>query len=226
MSDSPTQPGPKRSFVWNLDIPIGLELLVQFSGEQARLKSQYLGMRTGEFLIVLMPGAPGIREKLALGGDMIVRFMIAGVVYGFKSSILGHVLKPCPMIFMSHPTVIETLNLRKSERVSVFLDAKGRIGGDVLLGMIVDLSSGGCRYTVQRSSGLTWPTMELGDKLVLETLVSGSAPVFLTAELVSLKKDLDQIQLGLKFLYGDADAESKTRIEEYIHNIQSFMKGA
>lgn len=210
-----------------MDLPIGHEMLVQFEGEKARFKSAYYGQKPEEFLIIQMPGIPGIREKLMNGGRLVIRYLVGGRVFGFKAYAVGQVVRPCPLIFLSYPHSVESLNLRQSERVNTFLDAKGTIDDVSVDGVILDLSSGGCMLMVSRSTGVTWPSVEPGQILHLEFALSkDETPLTLLSQIISARKDLDRIRLGIKFLLDPERDEPTIRmLVTYIDNISNFLRG-
>ena len=82
--------------------------------------------------------------------EVIVRYLHSGEVLGFRSRVLEQIERPFRLTFLSYPTTVERLNLRKSERVSCTLPATLNIGDKVLSGIVTDLSSGGCRATTSR----------------------------------------------------------------------------
>ncbi len=50
---------------------------------------------------------------------------------------------------MQYPDNIEKINLRKSERIKIFLPGRLRVGEDIYIGAIVDLSKDGCLFTME-----------------------------------------------------------------------------
>lgn len=210
-----------------MELPIGHEMLVQFEGEKARFKSTYYGQKPEEFLIIQMPGIPGIREKLLNGGRLVIRYLVGGRVYGFKAHSQGHVVRPCPLIFLSYPQSVESLNLRKSERVNTFLDAKGSIDGVIMDGVILDLSAGGCMLLVHRTTGIAWPSLDPGQIVHLEfSLGKDQEPTTILSQVISMRKDPERIRLGIKFIL-DAEKDKATikALTTYIDNISDFLRG-
>ncbi len=212
-----------------MDLPIGHEMLVQFEGEKARFKSSYYGQKPEEFLIIQMPGIPGIREKLLNGSGLVIRYLVGGRVYGFKAHSMGHVVRPCPLIFLSFPQSVESLNLRQSERVNTFLDAQGTIDDVTMHGVILDLSAGGCMLLVNRTTGTSWPSLEPGQIIHLEfSLGKNEESITILSQTISARKDPDRIRLGIKFLLKpekEADAAIIKKLETYIQNISGFLRG-
>ncbi|TVM17347.1 hypothetical protein DPQ33_09190 [Oceanidesulfovibrio indonesiensis] len=212
-----------------MDLPIGHEMLVQFEGEKARFKSAYYGQKPEEFLIIQMPGIPGIREKLLNGSGLVIRYFVSGRVYGFKAHSMGHVVRPCPLIFLSYPHSVESLNLRQNERVNTFLDAQGTIDDVTMQGVILDLSAGGCMLMVNRSTGVSWPNLDPGQIIHLEfALGKNEEPLRILSQTISARKDPERIRLGIKFILNtekEADAAAVKKLEKYIGTISGFLRG-
>lgn len=210
---------------WSLEIPIGMTLQAQLTNDAVRFKSQYLGMKPGEFLIIQMPGIPGIREKIVGHCNMIVRFMISGKVYGFESTVLGHVMRPSPLIFLTYPDSIETINLRSAERVDTFIEAEGYVEDQVVRGVILDMSVNGCRYSIDRSSGMRWPDIDPGSSITLKfKLGPGKGELLVRGEVVMSKRESDMIQVGIRFVFTQNTQDTKQAIEDHIRTILHFLK--
>ncbi|THB63451.1 MAG: flagellar brake protein [Desulfovibrio sp.] len=218
---------PVKTLAWNLDMPIGLDLIAQVKGtDNVRFRSRYLGMKAGEFLIMQMPGVPSIREKLVSHCNLVVRFMSSGTVFGFESSVQATTMRPSPMMFIAFPDTIESLNLRQAERVDTFINAEGTIGEQIVRGAILDISAGGCRYTIDRSTGTRWPDTEPGTQILLSfTLPSTEIHLHVNGEIINAKKDIDTIILGVKFILDEYHEDVKQQITDFVRNTIVYMKG-
>jgi len=208
---------------WMHELFIGQELIMQFSSDPNRFRSQYFGCKPDAFVIVQMPGIPGIREKVVAGSSLVVRYMSRGTVYGFVSQPLTHVLRPCPMIFLSYPHAVEMVNLRKTERVDTFIEAQVIVDAYALSGLIVDLSEGGCGYTANRATCVGWPTLDSGRIVYLEFSLAQQERHLIEAEVVSFKKDIDTLRMGLRFRYSE-DSPVRQAVQRYISTLNQFMK--
>ncbi|GAB7080257.1 flagellar brake protein [Megalodesulfovibrio paquesii] len=208
---------------WLYELLIGQELIMQFAGDPNRFRSQYFGCKQDAFIIVQMPGVPGIREKVVAGTGLVVRYMSRGKIYGFMCHPLTHALRPCPMIFLSYPHSVETVNLRKTERVDVYLDAQVVAEQHTLSGLIVDLSEGGCGYTASRGACIGWPTLDPGNIVYLDFAPGTQERHVIEAEVVSFKKDIDTLRMGLKFLYTE-DSPVRQAVQRYIATLNQFSK--
>lgn len=209
---------------WDTQIPIGQELVMQFQGEDNRFRSAYFGCKPDSFLIVQMPGIPGIREKVVAGGNLVVRYMSRGMVYGFYAYPLNHVLRPCPLIFLSFPQTIEKVNLRKTERVETFIEAKAIYEDNIMEGLIIDLSEGGCGYTASRTSGLSWPAIEPGNILMLDFILGHEQERHVVeTDVVTFRKEIDSLHLGLRFRYTQ-ESPAREAVKRYVATLAQFLK--
>lgn len=219
-------PRMERAMAWDLDIPIGLTLQAQLTTEKVRFRTQYLGMKQGDFLILQMPGIPSVRDSIVARCNLIVRFLIRGKVFGFESTVINHVMRPVPLMFLSFPTTIETINLRRSERVDTFIEADGEIGGEVVRGVITDISTGGCCLTIDRSTGTRWPNVDPGKAMLLKfTLPNQSESLIVSSEVINANKNVDSIKAGLRFVKGQNDGTTMGCIDTFVKSIMAFTSG-
>lgn len=198
---------------------------MQFQGDANRFRSAYFGCKPDSFLMVQMPAIPGVRDKVVSGNSMVVRYISRGKVFGFLAHPLNHVLRPCPIIFLTYPTSIEVVNLRKTERVETFIEAKAVYLDHVLEGIIVDLSEGGCGYTASRSSGLAWPPLEPGMPVILDFVLGQNQERHVVdCEIVSFKKEIDTLRMGLRFQLGE-DSPARLAVRRHVSTLTQFLRG-
>ena len=157
-----------KEFKWDMEIPIDLTLHGEVTEKGLRFKTRYYGMKRGEFLILHMPGAPQIREHLFKRENLIMRFMHAGTVYGFMTQVLAHSLLPAPIFFVKFPKYLETINLRKHQRVDTFLKARMQVGQEIQKGVILDISATGCRFSIDKGKNSSWSPLEPKTPIRLE----------------------------------------------------------
>lgn len=208
---------------WSLDIPIDLVLHAEVIEDELRFKTRYYGMKRGEFLILLMPGAPQIREHLFKRCGLVMRFMHAGKVYGFRTAVVAHVLAPSPIFFTEFPAKLEMINLRKYERVDTFLQARLQLKQEVQRGVILDISATGCRFTMERISGGQWSSIEPNTEVRLEFRLSDTdEPIRMPGSVASFSQDAKRATLGVKFSPGSRNLADQRLIDEYVQNVLQF----
>ncbi len=211
------------TLAWDVQIPIGLVLQAQLSNGDPRFRCRYLGMKPGDYLILQMPGIPGLREKLISRCNLILRFLISGKIYGFRSTVLGHTLRPAPMLFISYPNSLETLNLRKSERIETFIECEAEINDQIVRGVVLDLSSDGCRISIEHLS--LAHTQLLQPETVLQlrfSLGNNSQDLLVTSEIVTVKTDNESSEAGIRFLFEQSPSTTEEQIKSYVENVLCY----
>jgi hypothetical protein len=96
--------------------------------------------------------------EMAAGDEIVVRMAVESEVVGFKTRVAEVIQGSITLYLVMFPEQVETINLRKSERLSLFIPANVnlRYGGQksedfhMLQGVVVNLSRGGCCVTTKR----------------------------------------------------------------------------
>lgn len=89
---------------------------------------------------------------VSAGAEIIVRMVIEGQALAFRSTVESVVESPKRLLFAGFPTEAATADLRKAERINVFVPADPRaeagLNGEsktmMLKTIVVNLGSGGC----------------------------------------------------------------------------------
>ena len=121
---------------------------------ERRLRGQLLGQVTPE-LLLLLGSADGLLEA---GERIVVRTLQAGKALGFETTVRQVVDSPVRLYFVELPKAVEVIQLRKAERLDVFVPVDLRFAtgkGDdadtlLLKGNMLDVSGGGCRVFTKR----------------------------------------------------------------------------
>jgi c-di-GMP-binding flagellar brake protein YcgR len=130
-----------------------LQLQVGQQERESKVTGVLIGMVPDEYLLIRVPAIPGILDKLSEGNPMVVRYVYAGNIYGFTSTVLAYTHKPTLVVFISYPTSVESMSLRKAKRLQCFFPVKMKIGVEEHRAVIVDISLGGCRIYIEPGAG-------------------------------------------------------------------------
>lgn len=122
---------------------------------QNRVRGHLLGQVSPDLLLLLGPA----EFALAPGEHIVVRTLQSGKALGFTTVVRQSVERPVRLYFVEMPKDLEVLNLRKSDRIDVFVPVDVRFAsgkGDeentmLLQGNMLDISGGGCRVFTKRS---------------------------------------------------------------------------
>jgi c-di-GMP-binding flagellar brake protein YcgR len=200
-----------------LNIGLGTRLQVQIAGMEGQFRSVLVGMSPEEYVLIQLPMMAGILNKLYEGNRVTVRYMFAGSVYGFQSTVLHFVTKPSPLLFVKYPKTIEIIGLRKTKRVDCFFPGMAKVQEKELQGALVDISTGGCKFSIDTSGEAIVPQMEMGENITLSFQLIGSPqPHSFQAKVRSISREQVRVVLGIQF---DAlDTETVKTIEALIES--------
>ena len=203
-----------------LDIELGNQIIIQFEGDEARLKAKLVGMETGEYLILGMPALAQLK-RYAEGDKIIARYAHAGRVYGFRSVVLGHIEQPLRLLFMAYPLSVENINLRKDPRVDCFLPAEAEIRGRLRQGVVTDISRGGCKFVAKQKNKNDFPQNLIDEYIVLRTqFVGETTPQTFTGKVRNVKFDEERATLGVQFV--ELSEEATESLNKSILNVLSL----
>jgi hypothetical protein len=140
--------------------------------------------------------------NIALGTR--VQVQLAGMDGQFKSSMVG-----------MQPGQFLILQLRQSKRVDCFFPGRAKIQGKEHQGSVVDISTGGCRFSIDTSGEVRVAQMEVGETIDVSFQLSGSSePQTALGKVRSISRDPMKVIVGIQF---DAlDAETVNSIEALI----------
>ena len=203
-----------------LDLPLGTRMLLNIAGTKENLSSEVVGLQHFEYLILKMPLVPGIRARLLNGEMVTLRYISGGTIFGFKSQVLNHIVKPGFLLFVEYPDAMEQVDLRQHRRVNCLLPAAlhGRHG--VYKCILLDLSEGGCKVALELPRDDPFRETAVDDMLVLQCGFfggEGQIQTALSCLVKSISMDGGRVQLGLKF--NDLNTETQLELSTYLDSV-------
>lgn len=203
-------PSSECEVTGDLNVSLGCDFIVQCESAEFRIKTKLVGMESGLLLIVRPPQLTQILACFRPPQRVIVRYLHAGVVYGFKAEVLNVLTDPSFLLLISYPHRIETVNLRQNPRIDCFLFSEAEIQGHIVEGVIVDLSTGGCRFFMKNPDGESSFVRQLDDPITLRTELMGrGTSVALRGKVRHIKLDETRIDLGIQFTDHDRGTHEK-----------------
>jgi c-di-GMP-binding flagellar brake protein YcgR len=207
-----------------LNIELGSPINVQFMPEDIRFPFLLIGMDIDNTLIVKPQPAPVLNRLITEGREVIVRYLSFGRVFGFRSCIQAHIVRPFRMVFLSYPEKLETINLRRKERIYCYLPAYLMIDSESLTGMIVDLSEGGCRWVCTRETMSGQKHLSIEDAIQMNFPLPGECGVMQCTMIVrSITRENGQVRIG--FSFSNLEPESLKKIQGYVTEAKRFQQG-
>lgn len=126
-------------------LQVGTPVFVSLEN-RARYRTAVRGWRAGQHVLLDCPLHEGLPLALMKNEKCVVRFMAGGVACGFLAKVIGRASKENPCFQVSWPDELETIPVRKHERVEVSTACTIRgEDGSQWDGHLCDLSVGGCR---------------------------------------------------------------------------------
>ena len=196
----------------------GTEMQIELDGVSSRLKTQFVGMEEGKYLIVKTPGAGplgGIAVKLFAGNRVVVRYVHRGSVFGFETTIIDSLNSPACLLFLAYPKVVTERGIRSNPRVHTSLPARIGSGEAVNTGTITDISISGCQLEARISSGSMSVNPETDISFAVK-LPGISGDLELKGTIRSAEKGEKSVRLGIQFSELAEDVQSA--ISEYIES--------
>lgn len=202
-----------------LNIGIGTRMQFQLGekGQEFKAAGFLAGMISDEYLMIRVPAIPGILSRLNEGDPIVVRYVYAGNVYGFNSTILNYVQKPALIVFLAYPAAVETVNLRKAQRVECLFPATVNTDRGDHKAIIVDISEGGCRICLDHGASES-SSFDIDQTIGLSFHLAGVVEEqVINGKIRVLKKDAQLSEMGIQF-----DQEN----EAVLNNVKQYMETA
>jgi len=208
------------------DARVGGKVVIELQGVGGRFTTAFVGWEKGRYVQIKLPPKLDLLDHIYTDKPVIVRYLhVGGEVHAFKTVIQTVIHSPYRIIFLDFPSQVETINLRKVERVDCFIPAKFTVGDIQAPGYVLNLSQGGTRVSIDRGSH------GLREKIVPEAAIScafrlpAAADQDLTAEGVIKKifQDRDKHIFSVEFSVIGKDAQKS--IQVYIDEIHEYAGG-
>jgi c-di-GMP-binding flagellar brake protein YcgR len=203
-----------------LSLEFGTRILIQPEGLKENLATTFIGLDKPRYLIVKAPPSRGLMENIYPEKAVTVRFASQGTVFGFRSMVLSTLNKPGKLIFLVYPAKVETVNLRRNERVDTHIPASFAFEELSLEALIVNLSLGGCKLLIKGNEA-TVPNLAKDAQAQLAFGLPGSPDRIQTViRIRNLSIDDEKISLGCQF--EDLNPESGQQIQTFIQTLSAF----
>jgi c-di-GMP-binding flagellar brake protein YcgR len=205
-----------------ISVEWGMHLQLRFQGFAESHKSVLVGMERGAYLICTAPRVSGLWVQLGAKNQTVVRYLHGGVVYGFKSTILGMVEEPFRLLFLSYPEAIETVNLRQHERIPCLIPSGATVAGVAYKGVLLDISVGGCCFAFNLQQDEEKPEAKPGDDILLSLHMAGvSLDEQVNMAIENVRYHGNRVTIGGSFR--DIRRETSEAIQEYIDTVEGLV---
>lgn len=203
---------------------IGTTLKIQLEGSQSRLTSELIGVDEGKYLIINMPPIQSMgnaASSIYKGGDIVVRYVHKGTVFGFKSRIINFITTPVKLIFIDYPKKIENQNLRTHKRIDCHLPANVEIADNTVEGTVTDISKEGCQFTVKMLKlEDSVDQLQIDNEIVVSFQLPGvEQKLTITGKQKNIMKDTYNVNIGV--LFSDMAIEVQEKLYDFLSTAEA-----
>jgi len=207
----------------DLEIGVGSRLILEPMGADRKILTEFVGMVRDKSIITLLPTKPGDREAFVSDALLTVKYVHGGHnVSAFRTVVLGAITKPMPLLFLQIPDAVESLNLRRSDRVHCFLPTTAYVDGAEYAGLIIDLSAGGCRLVIEAKPGQKPPEIAAEAEIVTNfQLFDKDSQIFAQGLVRNAETGQTATSVGVQFK--DLGHDIQDNIQKYVRTISRYL---
>ena len=205
-------------------LPVGVDMLIEPLGVGKRHKTTLVGLERGKYLIVRLPAASKGTELYHHNRRTVVQYKgRGGYVCGFKSVVVGYSTQPFPLLFLQYPEEVDILDMRVHERLDCFLPASVALDGSTFNGLVVNLSPGGCRISVDVDGMAEVPDVTPGSLVACSfTILNSRDALALRGEVRTFTVDDRSMSMGV--LFQDPPADMQQQIQSYVDSVKRRLR--
>lgn len=193
-----------------------IDLQITTPTSPKRVKTLYVGMDIPNCMIFQMPVTAKwtfVRDLLLPGNSIVVRYVLEGdqgQVIAFRVKVLKLLTHPTGLLLTTFPSSIQTLGLRAVKRaqpgIAVEVHAEGIKALENVTGIIVDVSSNGCRIAMPVKP--EWPVMGSDQVISIGYNLDGEK-VLINGKIKNNSLEQEYVYYGVQF---DEDQESVEKL--------------
>lgn len=205
-----------------LEIPLGKDVVVRIPSANQTYKGKIVGYEPYEYLIAQVRLPSKVRQDLALGGQLILKYVHQGSVYGFRAIVTNAIASPASLIFFEYPSIIEKIALRRSSRAMCSIDGLLQTIEDEYECMVVNVSESGCKISARAGTRDDLARTKVGETMVISMTLGHYGMLKLPIAIRNLTLEKGILSLGAQFL--DINKSEMEVINRYLEKIAKFTR--
>ena len=197
-----------------LKVSLGKDVVVRIPDVDQSYRGKIVGYSPFDYLIASVRLPSSTRRQVIRDGQVIIKYIHQGTVYGFKTYVHNAITSPTSLIFFDYPSVIEKFELRRDTRTECNMDATLQIGTAEHECLVVNLSSTGCKISARAGTRAPISAIEVDDTMAV-LINPGSVGILkLPIAIRNVARKQGFLTLGTMFL--DLNNKEEERIHNYI----------
>ncbi|NDV19662.1 flagellar brake protein [Pseudodesulfovibrio sp. JC047] len=205
-----------------MQISLGKKVIIRIPGTKQSYRGKIVGYEPYDYVIANVRLPSRIRHELALGGEIILKYIHKGTVYGFKTTVHNAIVSPTSLLFFDYPSVIEKIELRRKERTHCNIDGTLHTSNATYDCFIVNVSETGCKISARAGSRDQLSKARVDDTLFVIMNLGSNGILKLPILIRNVHKDHGIITMGTMFL--DIQKEEKEHINAYLARVQRHTR--
>ncbi|MCJ2166291.1 flagellar brake protein [Pseudodesulfovibrio sp. S3-i] len=197
-----------------LRVSLGKDVVIRIPGVEQSYRGKIVGYDPYDYLIASVRMPSKVRKSLSMGGQIIVKYILQGTVYGFKTHVQNAITSPTSLIFFDYPSVIEKVDLRRDTRTSCSIQSTLQTEKTEHECLIVNISLTGCQVSVQAGTRDPISNITTDDALVVFVNLGAEGTLKLPIAVRNIKRKKGLLILGTMFL--DLNDKEEERIKQYL----------
>ncbi len=201
-----------------IPIELGAEVLLEILKFNLRIKSMFVGMEFGHYVIVRLSPNDLIgtfRSETIRESPVILRFLHKGVVYGFDTEIQNIVSAPAKILFLKYPKTIVESKTVTTERHACNIPGMTMFGNEFVDLIVTDISPEGCRAVIKSVREAHYGLVEVNKIVEIRLQLPRTNESFaLKGKIRNLSKGPDSITIGVQF--EEMTGEARAKLAQFI----------
>lgn len=199
------------------DVDPGKEVIIRIPGKDQSYRGKIVGFNPYDFIIAKVRLPSNVRQDLKLGGELIVKYVHEGTVFGFRAPVHNAISSPAQLVFFEYPDVIEKLALRRTLRLECNIDSLLHTTEDEVECMVVNVSETGCKISARANARGMLHQTKVDDALIVAMHLGTYGELKVAVVVKNVAKEKGLISMGCMFL--DISKEEMATIQKYLDKI-------
>jgi len=205
-----------------MEISLGKEVVIRIPGVEQSYRGKIVGLDPYDYIIASVRLPSSVRKELSFGGELIVKYIQKGTIYGFRATVHNAIASPASLIFFDYPDVIEKIDLRRASRHKSSIDGMlHTIEGDFEC-MVVNVSETGCKISARAGARDILKKTKVDDTMVISMTLGSDGQLKLPVAVRNLSVEKGIIYMGAMYL--DIRKDEEELITKYLDRIQRLTR--
>lgn len=200
-----------------LDVTPGKEVIIRIPGLKQSYRGKIVGLDPYDYIIAKVRLPSAIRRELSFGGEIILKYVHKGTVYGFKAMVSNAISSPSPLIFFEYPDMIEKLALRRTSRMVCHIDSTLHSTDGEVECMVVNVSETGCKISARAGKNGLLRHTKVDDALIVAMNLGKFGELKVAIAIKNISHDKGILSMGCMFL--DITKDEMSTIRNYLNKI-------